>query len=104
MTERREEKPSRRGRPRSTAAEIAILDAAYGLLGSQGLAAATVDAIARASRVSKMTVYKWWPSREALLIDAFLRHASLMLPLSEEGDPVATLQRTFGGMRGIHLS
>lgn len=93
MTERSEEKSSRRGRPRSTAAEIAILDAAYGLIVSKGLAAATMDAIARASKVSKMTVYKWWPSREALLIDAFLRHASLMLPLTEEGEPVATLQR-----------
>lgn len=93
MTERSEEKPSRRGRPRSTAAEIAILDAAYGLIVSKGLAAATMDAIARASKVSKMTVYKWWPSREALLIDAFLRHASLMLPLTEEGDPISTLQR-----------
>ncbi len=93
MTERSEEKPSRRGRPRSTTAEIAILDAAYGLIVSKGLAAATMDAIARASKVSKMTVYKWWPSREALLIDAFLRHASLMLPLTEEGDPISTLQR-----------
>ena len=93
MTERSEEKPSRRGRPRSTAAEAAILDAAYGLIVSKGLTAATMDAIARASKVSKMTVYKWWPSREALLIDAFLRHASLMLPLTEEGDPISTLQR-----------
>ncbi len=93
MTERSEGKPSRRGRPRSTAAEAAILDAAYGLIVSKGLTAATMDAIARASKVSKMTVYKWWPSREALLIDAFLRHASLMLPLTEEGDPISTLQR-----------
>lgn len=93
MTERSKEQPARRGRPRSAAAEVAVLEAAYALIASEGLAAGTIDAIARASKVSKMTIYKWWPSREALLIDAFLRHASLMLPLDEAGDPLSTLQR-----------
>lgn len=101
MTDRSREQPARRGRPRSAAAEVAVLETAYALIASEGLAAATIDAVARASKVSKMTIYKWWPSREALLIDAFLRHASLMLPLGEDGDPsgapptppIATLQR-----------
>jgi AcrR family transcriptional regulator len=97
MTERSKEQPARRGRPRSAAAEVAVLEAAYTLIASEGLAAATIDRVARASKVSKMTIYKWWPSREALLIDAFLRHASLMLPLDQGGDPpsppIATLQR-----------
>lgn len=93
MTERSNQQPARRGRPRSAAAEVAVLEAAYALIAGEGLAAATIDKVARASKVSKMTIYKWWPSREALLIDAFLRHASLMLPLDEDGDPITTLQR-----------
>jgi hypothetical protein len=40
-----------------------------------------------------MTIYKWWPSREALLIDAFLDQASRMLPLSDAGSPAAQLRR-----------
>jgi AcrR family transcriptional regulator len=40
-----------------------------------------------------MTIYKWWPSREALLIDAFLNQASLMLPLSSSGDAATRLRR-----------
>ena len=80
-------KPVRRGRPRSVKTEDAILDSAYRMMAAQGLAATTIDAIARDSGVSKMTIYKWWPSREAVLIDAFLRQASTMLPLSENGDP-----------------
>ena len=40
-----------------------------------------------------MTIYKWWPSREALLIDAFLNQASLMLPLSGTGKPAARFRR-----------
>jgi AcrR family transcriptional regulator len=62
-------------------------------MASEGLAATSIDAVARDSGVSKMTIYKWWPSREALLIDAFLRQASSMLPLPDKGDPLARLRK-----------
>lgn len=58
-----------------------------------GLAAASVDAVARHSGVSKMTIYKWWPSREALLVDAFLNQAALMLPLANGGSALLRLRR-----------
>ena len=85
----------RRGRPRSAATTAAILQSAYTLMATTGLAAATIDAIARHSNVSKMTIYKWWPSREALLIDAFLHHAAQMLPLppASAGTPAARARR-----------
>jgi AcrR family transcriptional regulator len=83
--------PGRPGRPRSVETERAVLEGAYRLMATKGLAATTIDAISREAGVSKMTIYKWWPSREALLIDAFLRKAASLLPLSEEGDPVALL-------------
>ena len=87
------EPTSRRGRPRSAETTTAILESAYALMAEAGLGAASIDAIARASGVSKMTIYKWWPSREALLIDAFLNQASRMLPLSGTGSPAAQLRR-----------
>jgi AcrR family transcriptional regulator len=40
-----------------------------------------------------MTIYKWWPSREALLIDAFLDQASRLLPLSGSGSPATRLRQ-----------
>lgn len=85
----------RRGRPRSIETSNAILESAYVLMASTGLAATTIDAVARHSGVSKMTIYKWWPSREALLIDAFLQHAAQMLPLPPEnsGSPAARARR-----------
>lgn len=83
----------RRGRPRSAATTAAILHSAYALMATTGLAATTIDAIARHSNVSKMTIYKWWPSREALLIDAFLDQASRAVPLPEAGNPVARIRR-----------
>ena len=84
---------ARRGRPRSAKTTTAILESAYALMATTGLAATSIDAVARHSNVSKMTIYKWWPSREALLIDAFLNQASLMLPLSGAGNPAARVRR-----------
>ncbi|QPF92711.1 TetR/AcrR family transcriptional regulator [Bradyrhizobium commune] len=85
----------RRGRPRSVETTNAILESAYALMAATGLAATTIDAVARHSNVSKMTIYKWWPSREALLIDAFLHHAAQMLPLppASAGTPAARARR-----------
>jgi AcrR family transcriptional regulator len=83
----------RRGRPRSAETTNAILQSAYTLMATTGLAATSIDAVARHCNVSKMTIYKWWPSREALLIDAFLNQASVVLPLSGTGDPVARVRR-----------
>lgn len=83
-----EVRPARRGRPRSETATTAALDAAYRLAAEEGLAGASMDAIAAASGVSKMTIYKWWDGRLPLLVDAFLLRATLDLPLPESADPV----------------
>ena len=42
----------------------------YELLSEGGLASVTVDAVARRSGVAKTTIYRHWPSRKALLLDA----------------------------------
>ena len=62
---------SRRGRPRSENARRAILDAAAELA-LQGAAGAGIDAIAARAGVSRTTVYKWWPSAAAVLLEGLL--------------------------------
>ncbi|HEY5223483.1 MAG TPA: TetR/AcrR family transcriptional regulator C-terminal ligand-binding domain-containing protein [Microbacteriaceae bacterium] len=64
---------SRRGRPRSENARRAILDAAAELA-LEGAAGAGVDAIAARAGVSRTTVYKWWPSAAAVLLEGLLDH------------------------------
>ncbi len=59
-----------RGRPRSERARIAILVATVDLLFKHELGAITVDAIAEQARVSKATIYRWWPTKENLALDA----------------------------------
>ena len=59
-----------RGRPRSEKARKAILDAAAELLLARGLSAVSMDAVAERAGVSKATIYRWWPSKETLALDA----------------------------------
>ena len=59
-----------RGRPRSEKASQAILAAAMELLLDQGLHAMSMDDVARRAGVSKATIYRWWPSKERLALDA----------------------------------
>lgn len=60
----------RPGRPRSEKARLAILRATAGLLLSRGLAAVSMDAVAERAGVSKATIYRWWPTKEALALEA----------------------------------
>jgi AcrR family transcriptional regulator len=60
----------RRGRPRSDKAHIAILESAAELLLEQGLTAVSMDAVAARAGVSKATIYRWWPTKESLALDA----------------------------------
>ncbi|MFE3499883.1 TetR/AcrR family transcriptional regulator [Kitasatospora sp. NPDC059160] len=63
------------GRRRNEAAHRAILDAALHLLAESDGTPVTIDAIARAAGVGKQTVYRWWPSKGAVLLDALTDRA-----------------------------
>ena len=59
-----------RGRPRSEKARQATLAAVMELLLDQGLHSMSMDDVARRAGVSKATIYRWWPSKERLALDA----------------------------------
>jgi AcrR family transcriptional regulator len=65
-----------RGRPRSEPARQAILAAATDLLLTRGLAAVSMDAVAARAGVSKATIYRWWPTKETLALDALYEQLS----------------------------
>jgi AcrR family transcriptional regulator len=50
-----------------------VLAATYELMTEGGLGGVSVDAVARRSGVAKTTIYRHWPSRSALLLDACAR-------------------------------
>ena len=60
-----------RGRPRSERVRLAVLDAAADLLVEGGMSAATIEGIAARAGVSKVTIYKWWPTCGHVALDSF---------------------------------
>ena len=59
------------GRPRSEVAHQAILDATLALLGEVGFSALTVEGVAQRAGVGKATIYRRWPSKLPLVVEAF---------------------------------
>lgn len=58
------------GRPRSARADEAIIEAVLELLAEGTLEALTIEAVAARAGVGKATIYRRWPGKEALVIDA----------------------------------
>ncbi|MFG3493854.1 TetR/AcrR family transcriptional regulator [Streptomyces sp. NPDC047928] len=57
---------------RSERSRRAIYDAALALVGEVGYTKTTIEGIAARAGVGKQTIYRWWPSKAAVLLDAFL--------------------------------
>jgi AcrR family transcriptional regulator len=57
------------GRPRSARAHRRVLDATVALFAERGIDGTSMDAIARASGVSKATIYKHWSNKDALALE-----------------------------------
>jgi AcrR family transcriptional regulator len=86
-----------RGRPRSERARQAIIASAADLLLARGLAAVSMDAVAERAGVSKATIYRWWPTKESLALDALYTRWAAAQPAdvdagSLRGDLLALLR------------
>ena len=79
------DEPKARGRHRSLQAEAAILKATLYLLERQPLRKVTADGIARRAGVSKATIYKWWPNKSLVALDAYLAGMSEQVPIPDTG-------------------
>ena len=75
-----------RGRPRCEVARKRILEAALESLDEVGFASATTDLIAERAGASKATIYRWWPTKAALLLEALRDVVAQELPFPDTGD------------------
>jgi AcrR family transcriptional regulator len=76
--------PTRRGRPRSEQAHRALLDAALREFVARGYEAMSLEAIAAAAGVSKITLYRRWDSKLALVREV-LQSLSDETPMEDQG-------------------
>jgi AcrR family transcriptional regulator len=81
-----------RGRTRDEDARQRILDAAFRLVGEEGPAKVRIDAIAEAAGVGKQTIYRWWPTKTAVVMDALVQQTMAETPFPDTGDTRADLR------------
>jgi AcrR family transcriptional regulator len=83
---------ARPGRKRSEESRQAILAAALGLTADVGYAGLTVDGIAARSGTGKQTIYRWWPSKDDVLLEALADRAALDVLIPDQRSYQADLR------------
>jgi AcrR family transcriptional regulator len=85
------------GRPRDPAVEAAVFAAARSLLGEVGYDAVSMEAVAAAAGVGKQTLYRRWPNKAALLVDACLVDAIERVADPATGNLEGDIEQFLGG-------
>ena len=76
----------------------AILDASIALIGELGYDNVSIEAIARRAGCGKQTIYRWWPSKGAVVLEAATQSLDPVVAFPDTGDIVADLR---GQLMGI---
>src|ERR1700753_3183463 len=79
--------PAASPRRRSEKSRTAIVTATRELLLERGFDGLTIEAVAARAGVGKQTIYRWWPTRPALVADVMLEDADKILtPVEHTAD------------------
>jgi AcrR family transcriptional regulator len=89
---------------RSERARRAILHAALELCRAQGYADTTMEGIAKLAGVGKQTIYRWWPSKAAVLQEALNEEVGTITDFPDTGDVVADLRTQMAGVAKLFAS
>lgn len=86
----------RRGRPRSANADRKILGAAAQVMAEKGINGLSIEEVAARAAVGKTTIYRRWPSRGRLALDAFLAEFGGQQRLPDTGTFAGDLRAALG--------
>ncbi|MEV2251514.1 TetR/AcrR family transcriptional regulator [Streptomyces sp. NPDC050147] len=75
-----------------------IFDATLEALARDGFESMTIEGIAEKSGVNKTTIYRWWPSKSALLGAALIDAPLLDLPMPDTGHLRGDLEHLVDGL------
>lgn len=85
--------PRPRGRPRSSELKHSILQASLQECEKNGYSNLTIEAIAKAAGVSKPTLYRWWSSKAAIILEALTVETGNHIPVPDYGDVSKDLRK-----------
>lgn len=71
----------RKGRPRSQKSRAAILKATNALLLHTSVQELSIEAIAKRAKVGKTTIYRWWPNKTAVVMEALSTQPAMNTPM-----------------------
>jgi AcrR family transcriptional regulator len=71
------------------------LDAVYELLQERSVRDLTMEAVANRAGVGKPTLYKWWPTKAALVLAMFRERIAVALPPPSVGTAVISISSFF---------
>jgi AcrR family transcriptional regulator len=90
------------GRPRSSKADQAILTATVGLLLETGYRGVTIEGVASRAGVAKTTIYRRWPSKAEMVVDAVKQLAQRTQVLADAGAQDGVAQALVAMVSGIN--
>ncbi|MCB1532965.1 MAG: TetR/AcrR family transcriptional regulator [Alphaproteobacteria bacterium] len=84
----------RKGRPRSTKSKNAILKATNSLLLHKSVQELSIEAIAKKAKVGKTTIYRWWPNKTAVVMDALINQPGMQtaMPTPKSNTEAVSMQ------------
>ncbi|MFJ9420384.1 TetR/AcrR family transcriptional regulator [Streptomyces sp. NPDC101227] len=89
------------GRIRSQDAHDAVLAAAIELIEELGYQAVTIERVAARSDVAKSTIYRWWKSKAALVMDAYRTAVEQRMPEPDTGSLTGDLTAFASALYGV---
>jgi AcrR family transcriptional regulator len=93
---------SERGRRRSERSHKAIITATQDLLVERGYRKLTIEAVAARAGVGKQTIYRWWPSRAALVLEAYVAGSdAVSLPPPDSGSTREDVRALIGWLAAV---
>jgi AcrR family transcriptional regulator len=90
-----------RGRRRSASSHRAILAATQELLVERPYRELTIEGVAARAGVGKQTIYRWWPSKAALVLEAYLAGADAVPPPAEQATVLEDVRALLGWLIAV---
>jgi AcrR family transcriptional regulator len=94
--------PGAPSRKRSNSARQAILTAAFALLEEEGFEHLSIEGVAARAGVGKTTIYRWWPTKGVMAVEAFLKAVTPTIAFRQSGSARVDIVRQMKALAKLY--